>query len=201
MRIVPPLMRSETQNTLTRFTLLVALAVAALALPAGINGALAGDVTRCGRIGQAPRAATLHQLRTSVLCLVNRAREHRGIAHLRYSAELRRAATGHSNDMVSHSHFSHSGSGGSSVTARVARAGYLARAGAYAIGENIGGGPGRRLGSPVAVFRAWMHSPGHRANILDRRFRDFGVGVVRGFPFGGGRRAATYTLDFGSRRS
>jgi uncharacterized protein YkwD len=45
--------------------------------------------------------------------------------------------------------------------------------------------------SARAVVRAWMHSAGHRANILNRRFPHVGVGV---------RRAAdgtTYwTLDF-----
>jgi uncharacterized protein YkwD len=196
-------MSRGTRNALVRLTLLAAPAtivvLACLALSSGSEPASAGELPRCGRIGEAPRAATLHQLRTSLLCLLNRAREDRGIAHLRYSAELRRAATGHSNDMVEHRYFSHDGFHGSSLTARVAKAGYLARAGAYAIGENIGGGPGRRYGSPIAVFRMWMHSPGHRANILDSRFREFGVGTARGFPFGGGRRAATYTLDLGSR--
>ena len=49
----------------------------------------------------------------------------------------------------------------------------------------------RRLGhdgSPMAIFVDWMHSPPHRANILDPSFRDAGVGVARGFPMGGGRR-------------
>jgi uncharacterized protein YkwD len=45
-----------------------------------------------------------------------------------------------------------------------------------------------------------MHSPPHRANILDPGFRDAGVGVARGFPLGGGGAAATYTVDFGARK-
>jgi uncharacterized protein YkwD len=44
-----------------------------------------------------------------------------------------------------------------------------------------------------------MHSPGHRANILNRRFRDIGIGIVLGapviVPVSSG--AATYTTDFG----
>ncbi len=134
-----------------------------------------------------------------MLCLVNRARERFGLPRLRSNRDLRRSAIGHSNDMVRHHHFSHSGSRGSTLLGRVGRTGYLTGAGFYFVGENIGGGPGRRYGSAIQVFRSWMHSPPHRANILDRRFRDAGVGVSRGFPYGGGPRAATYTLDFGTR--
>ena len=86
--------------------------------------------------------------------------------------------------MVVHRYFAHEGPGGS-VDSRISRAGYLSQASAFAIGENIGGGRGRRCGSPMAVFEEWMHSPPHRANILDPSFRDAGVGVARGFPLGG----------------
>ena len=48
-----------------------------------------------------------------------------------------------------------------------------------------------------------MNSPGHRANILQRRFREIGIGVVFGTPYRSqlGRRqaAATYTTTFGAR--
>lgn len=133
-----------------------------------------------------------------MLCLVNRVRDHDGMRQLEFNQELRSSATGHSNDMVADDYFSHYGPEGSTPSGRLARSGYLARAINYQIGENIGGGVGR-FGSPLAVFRAWMHSPPHRANILDRDFREFGVGVARGFPLGGGSDAATYTLDLGAR--
>ncbi len=120
--------------------------------------------------GRAPSKADLHSLAATMLCLVNRARERFGLPRLRSNRDLRRSATGHSNDMVRHHHFSHSGSRGSTLLGRVGRTGYLAGAGFYFVGENIGGGPGRRYGSAIQVFRSWMHSPPHRANILDRRF-------------------------------
>ena len=45
-----------------------------------------------------------------------------------------------------------------------------------------------------------MHSPGHRANILDRRFADIGIGVATGAPIArGGERGGTYVTDFGAR--
>jgi uncharacterized protein YkwD len=137
-------------------------------------------------------------MRTSELCLINRVRAHYGLHRLAFNIELRDSASGHSDSMVAHHYFAHEGPGGS-VDRRISRAGYLHRAGAFVIGENIGGGPGRRYGSPMAVFQGWMHSPPHRANILDRHYRDVGVGVARGFPMGGAGGAATYTVDFGAR--
>ena len=176
--------------------LLFSLVVLSLATPSAPAAADRG----CAEALAAPRAMTLRALRGSVLCLVNRAREKRGLAPLRDNPELRRSATRHSADMVARRYFGHEGPLGGTATERAARCGYLARLGTYSIGENIGGGVGRRFGSPAAVYRAWMEIASHRANILSPGFHDFGIGVVRGFPGGGGPQAATYTLDFGSRR-
>jgi uncharacterized protein YkwD len=176
-------------------TLVAAVAVG-LWLGAG-SAAAAGD--RCGRYAQPPREGTLHQLRTSVLCLVNRVRERHGIAPLRYSADLRRSASGHSQSMVRTHTLSHFGPRGSTVLARIARTGYLSHASSYRLAENIGAGTGRRNGSPLAMIRDWVQSPQHRRNLLDRSLRDFGVGVARGDPFADSGDAATYTLDFASR--
>lgn len=177
------------------------IAVVALAMLAMTAAPGASGEGRCGRFAQAPRQATDHQLRTSVLCLVNLARERRGIAPLRFDRSLRDSATGHSRSMVRSSQLTHYGPSGSTLASRVARSGYLAGASSYRLAENIGAGRGRGEGSARAIVRRWMDSSEHRANILDRGLRDFGVGVVRGDPSGGGRRnAATYTLVFGTRR-
>jgi uncharacterized protein YkwD len=151
----------------------------------------------CGDAGLAPRQLNLHQMRSSVLCLLNRIRTHYDLHPLAYNKALRTSASAHSVSMVLHGYFAHEGPGGS-MDHRISRAGYLASGGQFVIGEDIGGGGGL-LGSPIAVVRDWMHSPPHRRNILDPQFRDAGVGVARGFPFGGGNRAATYTVDFGAR--
>lgn len=206
IRIVPGVLVSRgTQNALGRLTFPVAVAAltAFLLLAASLGAGRAGADTqtgaRCAQAGEAPGEATLHYLRSSMLCLIDRVREHYGLAPLDYNVDLRRSATGHSNDMVAHDYFSHYGPDGSTLSGRVARAGYLARVNTYFIGENIGGGKGPAAGSPIAVFRSWMHSPPHRANILDPSFHDFGVGVSRGYPYGGGPTSATYTLDLGMR--
>jgi uncharacterized protein YkwD len=175
------------------------VALVALALSPGAAPGDAAAAPRCGRVAQAPRAATDHQLRTSVLCLVNLARERRDIPLLEFSLELRRSASAHSKSMVSAGILSHYGPGGSTLTTRIARSGYLARASQYRLAENIAAGRARRFGSPLAIVRGWMASPGHRQNILDRGLHDFGVGIARGDPLGGNGNAATYTLDFGAR--
>lgn len=43
------------------------------------------------------------------------------------------------------------------------------------VGENIAVG----YPSGKAVTRAWMNSPGHRANILNKRFRRYGLGAYK----------------------
>jgi uncharacterized protein YkwD len=193
-------MSKGTQTALTRLkmtTALLAILVTASLLLAAHGRA--ESVPPCDEADQAPRQATLPELRGSMICLINRMRQHDGLDPLDENTSLLRSATGHSIDMVQHRYFSHDGPAGSTVDSRVTRNGYLARFNTYFIGENIGGGVGKRLGSPLAVFRAWMHSPPHRDNILDPEFHDLGVGIARGYPAGGGPAAATYTLDLGMR--
>jgi uncharacterized protein YkwD len=50
------------------------------------------------------------------------------------------------------------------------------------------------------IMQMWMHSPGHRANILNGSFREVGIGVAYDAPVrNGGRPAATYATDFGAK--
>lgn len=176
----------------------LALMTAFLVVPGAAHGEEAGG-PGCGRHGRAPRQASDHELRTSILCLVNQVRERHGIAPLEFNDALRRSASAHSVSMVRSRTLSHYGPGGSTLISRVTRAGYLANSARYRVAENIAAGIGRRFGSPRAIVRSWMRSPGHRRNILDGGLRDFGVGVARGYPYGRDRNAATYTIDFGIR--
>jgi uncharacterized protein YkwD len=173
--------------------LAAALLLAALVAPAG-----AAARPPCGHSTAAPNRLSLAEMRNSELCLMNRVRAHFHLHRLAFNVDLRNSAIGHSDSMVVHRYFAHEGPGGS-VDSRISRAGYLSRARAFTIGENIAAGTGR-AGSPWAIFEDWMHSPPHRANILEPSYRDVGVGVARGFPFGGAAGAATYTVDFGARK-
>ena len=81
---------------------------------------------------------------------------------------------------------------------RILKADYVGDGEGWMLGENLAWGTGS-LGTPRGAMKAWMKSPGHKANILKRGFHELGVGIVAGVP-GSDDAGATYTVDFGVRR-
>ena len=132
----------------------------------------------------------------AVLCLVNRERANAGEAALAASPQLAAAAAGHSADMVARQYFSHDSLDGRDFVARIRAAGW-STSGSWTAGENIAWGSGS-YGTPAQIVTSWMNSPGHRANILNVRFREAGVGVAPGAPQRTSTSAYTYTMDFGA---
>jgi uncharacterized protein YkwD len=132
----------------------------------------------------------------ATLCMLNAKRGRHNLRPLRLNSRLSTASRGHSRAMVRHHFFSHDSRDGTSFLERIRRSGYLDGASSWAVGENIAWGSGR-LSTPRSIASAWMHSPGHRANILGRTFRAIGIGIANGTPSGDG--GATYTTDFGRR--
>ena len=130
---------------------------------------------------------------------MNQQRTSRGLASLSENGLLSRAARGHSDDMVSRGYFAHDSLSGRSFMDRIRATGYLPSSGTWAAGENIAWGTST-LGTPAAIVDSWMGSPGHRDNILNRSFREVGVGVAAGVPVAG-RSGGTYVHDFGYRSS
>ncbi len=177
-------------------TSLIALLVVLAALLAPVAQASARP-SACAAAGAhvAVRAATVREARDATLCLLNRVRAEHGLPPLRLNGPLGHVARMHSHDMVSRRYFAHDSLNGRSPFARMFAAHYVPRNASWWLGENIGWGSGS-LGQPISMVRAWMHSPPHRANILNRHFRDIGIGIAIGAPVGGG--GATYTTDFGS---
>jgi uncharacterized protein YkwD len=56
------------------------------------------------------------------------------------------------------------------------------------------------LATPRQSVVAWLNSPGHRRNMLNRKFRDIGIGITIGAPEDiSGQPAATYATEFGTR--
>ena len=123
------------------------------------------------------------------LHLHNQTRKSRGLRLLCVHPALTKAARAHSADMIRKDYFGHG-----SVGTRLKRHGYKWRT----YGENIAWGSGR-YASPANTFRRWMDSPGHKANILNRRFREIGVGTASG-TYKGYENVTMYTVDFGTRR-
>ncbi|HUN78959.1 MAG TPA: CAP domain-containing protein [Solirubrobacteraceae bacterium] len=147
-----------------------------------------------------PAPGNLEEVRSAVLCLIDRERAAAGESPLRPDAKLQRAAQGHSEEMVAQDYFAHVAPDGSTPTDRMRAAGYIpnSRVG-YEVGENIAWGT-LWLATPQAIVNAWMASPGHRANILDAGYRDTGIGVAPHAPtsLAEGQAGAIYTQDFGT---
>lgn len=150
-------------------------------------------------VGAGPAAASQRADNEAVMLqLIDHARTQRGLAPLQVHAALSRAALAHSRDMMRRHYFSHSSPSGASCGARVRRAGYATSGGrSVAVGEVLGWGMSS-VGTPHAVFSAWMRSAYHRSVILGRRWRDVGVGVVSG-TFNGASASWMYTVDVGRR--
>jgi uncharacterized protein YkwD len=162
-------------------------------------GARTASIEGCVGADETPNSENLASVRAATLCLINRERAAHGERALVTNAHLEAAAQGHSNNMVADDYFEHVGPNGQTPVSRIRAAGYLQnpRAG-YAIGENIAWGT-LWLATPRAIVSAWMNSPGHRANILNPRYRETGIGISPSAPssMSEGQSGATYTQDFG----
>ena len=126
-----------------------------------------------------------------MLCLVNQARSARGLPPLVASKDLNKAAHHKSRDIIRCDEFSHEACG-REFTYWMTHFGYDG----CGEGENIAWGSGG-LGTPAAIFKAWMRSQGHRENILGP-YEDTGIGLQSGKLEGYGG-AHVWTQEFGSR--
>ncbi|WP_436531353.1 CAP domain-containing protein [Actinoplanes sp. HUAS TT8] len=161
-------------------SLLRRFALAALIVPAA-----AGVMMTASPAEAAPvkTKAAEQTLQADIVRLTNIERAEHGCAALTVNDKLTTAARGHSAWMGQTGEFSHTGRGGSNFVVRARAAGY-----AHASAENIAWG----YRSAEQVMDAWMHSAGHRANILNCSSKTVGVGAVyaeNGAPY--------YTQDFG----
>ncbi len=94
------------------------------------------------------------QWENDVISRVNTERRSRGLNPLKISKNLMESARRWSGRQAEQKRMYHSGWPG--------------------IGENVA----RGQKNPSEVMRAWLNSPGHRANILNPRYSEMGAGVV-----------------------
>lgn len=147
-----------------------------------------------------PRAGNLESVVAATLCLVNDERARFGEQALIEDPRLAGAASGHSRDMDARDYFEHISPGGQTLLMRVQASGFIPNGNVgYTLGENIAWGT-LWLGSPHAIVQAWMASPGHRANILNRSYRYSGIGIDAALPhsMSNGQAGGMYTQDFGT---
>ena len=142
------------------------------------------------------RAPRKTSARTTTLCLINAERGKAGAQPLRLDTKLHRAAVRHSREMVAKRYFAHESRSGARFSSRIARTGWMSGRGHWSVGENLAWGTGTQA-TPSSIVTAWMHSAGHRQNMLNPRFHVIGIGIVSGAPVGA-HGGATYTTDFGS---
>jgi len=136
-----------------------------------------------------PAAATITgDYIKEVVLRTNQNRSAHGCPALTVNYTLEKVAYQHSQDMAAHDYFAHNTLSGKSPGTRITAAGYHWTRWA----ENIAAG----YLTPAKVVAGWMASPGHRANILNCKLREIGVGYVQS-------TTATYptywTQDFGTR--
>jgi uncharacterized protein YkwD len=144
---------------------------------AGLLAALAA----CGSAPEATRSAPL-VLSTcpipegfeaglnQIVALTNAFRAKQALSALEQNALLVQAAQGHACDMAATGRFSHTGSGGTTVSDRMEAEGY----GWIFAAENIA----YRFPFAEGVFESWKSSTGHRENMLNALASQIGLGVA-----------------------
>lgn len=99
----------------------------------------------------------------------NAERTQRGLRALRWDGTLYRAAVEHGQEMANREAISHQFPGEPDLSTRGRQNG----ARFSRIAENVAEAP-----TAIEIHSAWMHSPGHRANLLDPAVDSVGIGVV-----------------------
>jgi uncharacterized protein YkwD len=173
----------------------------ALPAPAQVTmpAVAASDPSPCDDGDLTPDPTNLPQVEAATVCLVNQVRAQHGLPALTVDPRLQTSAQQHNDDMVSQDYFAHVGPGGDSPLSRIQAAGYGTNPSiGYLLGENIAWGT-LNLATPSEIVTAWVNSPEHLANILERTYTVTGLAVAPQVPsdFSQGQDGAIYTQDFG----
>ena len=146
------------------------------------------------------KSVLMTQVQSALLAQINSFRAAHGLVRLKLNGALVGAADRHSAQMAKLGFFSHNSANGQSFSQRIAQA-YSPRGfRSWTVGENlVWGGPD--IGAARA-FRLWLSSAPHRANLLNPRWREIGLGAVHSTSapgvYGGGA-VTIVTADFGAR--
>ena len=127
-------------------------------------------------------------------CMTNFARRHAGMSGYSSSDKLADSSDRKGQDIIRCDSFSHYACG-RDFTFWLRRVNFIG--GCWTAGENIAWGTGE-LGSARSVFRAWLHSAGHRENILAGDFSQLGVSLRIG-DLEGNSGAHVWVQHFGDR--
>jgi uncharacterized protein YkwD len=192
-------MRSKTLVVLACLLASLLLAPTSIAKTSGASSWVRSSAAT--RPSAAHRASATSALEAQVLVEVNTLRRGKGLKPLRLSTRLSAAADVQSAAMARKGFFSHDSADGSAFWKRIQRfygsSGYRF----WSVGENLlWSSPDVDSGT---ALRMWMNSPEHRANLLNRSWREIGLSAVhasRAPGLFGGRDVTIVTADFGVRR-
>lgn len=129
-------------------------------------GFLAGSHAGCG---QESAGQVVPQAGQQLLALANQSRAEVGAAALQWDEGLANAARDHCLRMASEGPIAHRYGGEDDLSTRAGKAG----AHFDLIEENVAVGP-----NPAEIHDEWMHSPGHKANLLNVDVNRVGIAVV-----------------------
>ena len=136
--------------------------------------------------------APLSTQATTMVCLIDYARERRGLGALQISPLLSVSSRLKSEEIERCRVFAHAPCGGDAHDV-ADQAGYI---GAW--GENIYIADGR-FGAPRVALDGWLNSPGHRANLFDPNWRVHSLYVVKLASFPGFHDPTLWVSEFGDR--
>ncbi len=122
--------------------------------------------------------ASVAKVERAIRRCADNSREAAGLGPLQASGVLDKAARLQARDMAVQGFFEHTDPQGRDPADRVAI--FDGRHEFSFVGENIAAG----YPSAQSTCRGWMHSSGHRANILDFDYTRIGVGFARGGSYG-----------------
>ena len=165
----------------------------ALAAGPGIETAAAS----CPHARAHPHEVSLGKLREAITCLINHERSQHERHRLDPNRKLERAAQRHDDTMLEQDCFKHQCIDEPNLNHRVRQTGYTKGENAWAFAEDLG-----YDNTPREMIKRWLNTKFDRHNLLDRDFRDVGVGVGWGVPKAtlDDSKFATYTIVSGWRR-
>jgi uncharacterized protein YkwD len=183
-----------------RLPLVAALAAALLSFAGTARAAddpYASLLAPSGTCGPADGQPNLdqHAAQLVMVCLTNYARAQSGLQPLQPSTMLDSAGNAKLAADLSCGVFSHEPCG---QPFDAVFSTYTQGASSYQIGENIAWGTGS-FGTPRQIMNAWLHSSGHRENILTAAFTQLGIGYAPNQAFLGYGGAALWSQEFGAR--
>ncbi len=151
----PHLLHHRTLSLLGLFTLTVKIAVISISALNAPSAVFSSEITV-----------------QSVISLTNQARIEAGVPEVKHNTMLERAAMNKAQDMALGSYFSHVSPDGRQPWDFIKEAGYKYAA----AGENLA----VHFFDVEPLQDAWMNSPGHKANVLNKNYEEMGVGIAKG---------------------